>query len=151
MSNTPHPWSTYARLQEKLVRRSSIDDHTWGLEAGLNRLLAQEPPAAEDVDRAVRSEGRKERYRTVLRRIHLTVQESAGNQESLFEARQRLRRAAAQVTAEEWVLLRAVGEGYEYKELATTARVAAGTLRARVLRLRRVLVAHAGNGGVEVA
>lgn len=151
MSEIPHPWSAYARLQQTLARKRYVDDHSWGLEAGLNRLLVEEPPAGEDVDRAVRSESRKERYRRELRRIRLAVEDSTGNAEDALDARQRVRLAQAQVTAEEWALLRAVGEGYEYKEIAATAKVAAGTLRARVFRLRRILVARVGKRRSQVA
>lgn len=150
------PWGVYARLQQELGRSCYannhtwyVNDHTWGLEQGLNRLLAGNPPAGEEVDRAVRSESRKERYRTRLRRGRLAIEDSPRNPENALDARLRLHRAEAQVTVEEWALLRAVGEGHEYKEIAAVAKVAAGTLRARVLRLRRSLIAHAGKGGVK--
>ena len=135
-----HPWSAYERLQEKLARRRHVDDHTWGLEAGLNRLLARDLPAAEDVDRAVRSASRKERYRIQLRRVHLAVEDRTGNPEDALISRCCLRLLLAQITPKEWALLRAVGEGYKYKEIAVVERVAPGTLRARVLRLRRTLI-----------
>ena len=153
MSELPHRWSTYARLQTQLARSqgsdkrtSRIDDRTWGIEAALNQLLAEQPPAEEELDRAIRSASRRERYRKRLRRIHLPAEEPAGTsvEEDTFDARERLRRVAGRVTPEDSALLRAVGEGYEYKEIAASTKVAAGTLRARVLRLRRTLSGRAG-------
>jgi DNA-binding NarL/FixJ family response regulator len=153
MSEFPHQWSPYARLQTQLACNPGgsdeqtwrIDDRTWGIEAALNRLLAEEPPVEEELYRAVRSASRKERYRKRLRRIHLPAEEPAGTSvEDAFDARERLRHAAGHVTPEDSALLRAVGEGYEYKEIAASTKVAAGTLRARVLRLRRTLGVRAG-------
>jgi DNA-binding NarL/FixJ family response regulator len=143
MTDLPDHWRAYARLQEKLARRPQIDDYTWGLEAGLNRLLTEELPAPEEVDRAVRSESRKERYQEQLRRVHLAVEESAGKPDDAVDARRRLRVVRKLVTPVEWSLLRAVGEGYEYKEIAAVKKTAAGTLRAHVFRLRRTLLALA--------
>lgn len=141
MLELQHPWGAYALLQEHLAHRHYVNDKTWGLEAGMNRLLAGELSGEDDVDRAVRSESRKERHRTQLRRVHLAVEDSTEDPENALEARERLRLVEAQVTAaEDWALLLAVGEGHEYEEIATGANVASGTLRSRVLRLRRTLV-----------
>ena len=59
------------------------------------------------------------------------------------DARRRLRLITNQVTPEDFALLRAVGEGYEYKEFAAIKKSAPGALRARVARLRRNLLALA--------
>lgn len=152
MPELPHEWSTYTRLQAQLARSHGsheriwrIDDRTWGIEAALNRLLAEQPSAEEGIDRAIRSASRKERHRKRLRRIYLPAEELSGaSVEEAFDARERLRRVAGRVTPEDSALLRAVGEGYEYKEIAASTKVAAGTLRARVLRLRRTLSVRAG-------
>ncbi|MGC2830049.1 MAG: hypothetical protein WB994_10450 [Candidatus Acidiferrum sp.] len=147
MSDLPHPWSAYLRLQNKLARRRRIDDHTWGLEAGLSRILTGTIPCAEDVDRAVRSESRKERYRVQLRHAYLKTDDLTVKPipENAFDARRHLRRIRARVSAEEWALLRAVGDGFEYKELAVASNAATGALRIRVLRLRRRLAAFEGD------
>jgi hypothetical protein len=142
MTDLPDLWRAYARRQEKLSHRQQVDDYTWGLEAGLNRL-PEEIPVLEVIDRAARSESRKERYQQQLRRVHLAVEESAGNPDDAMDARRRLRGVRKLVTPEEWSLLRAIGEGYEYNEIAALKRTAAGTLRARVLRLRRSILALA--------
>ena len=112
----------------------------------MNRLLAK-PEAItteEDADLAVRSESRKERYRAELRRARIGLEGSDGNLEDALDARRRLSLIKAQVSPEQWALLRDVGEGREYNEIAANLRVAPGTLRARVLRLRRALVAAKG-------
>jgi hypothetical protein len=134
-------WGAYARLQEKLARRGRVDDRTWGLEAGLNRLLAAGLPAEEDLHRTIRSESRKERHRTKLRRTYLTDEASTGMLEHVVAARRRLRGIESRFPANDWILLRAVGEGHTYEEIARIAKVSPGALRARVLRLRRTLVA----------
>lgn len=141
MLKLTYPWSAYERLQDKLARSHRVDDRTWGLEAGLNRLLAGGFPAPEEVDRTVRSAGRRERYRAQLRRVHLAFEDKTQNPEDVFDSRCRLRLLLAQITLKEWALLRAVAEGHKYNELAAVERVAPGTLRARVLRLRRTLIA----------
>lgn len=157
MSEFPAEWNTYARLQAQLacshgrdMRTWRIDDRTWGIEAALNQLLSAQPSVEKEVDRTIQSASRKERYRKRLRRIHLPADESSETSvEDTFNARERLRRVAGRVTSEESALLRAVGEGYEYKEIAASTNVAAGTLRARVLRLRRTLGVHEGSPTVE--
>jgi len=143
MPDLPLHWGAYLRLQTKLARERQVDEHTWGLEAGLNRILTATITSDEDVDRTVRSEGRKERYRTQLRHVYLNTEDLAVKPicENALHARRRLLRIRSRVTAEEWALLRAVGEGFEYKELAVASKAATGALRIRVLRLRRKLAA----------
>jgi hypothetical protein len=144
MSEIPDPWSAYARLQEKLANRNQVDDYTWGLEAGLTRLLTENFPAVRDVERAVESESRKERYRAQLRRIYLNVEAFSEGPENALDARRRLRLIETRVAAEDWALLRAVGDGNHFKEIAIVKKLAPGALRARVFRLRRTLLALAG-------
>jgi DNA-binding NarL/FixJ family response regulator len=146
MSELPQRWRAYADLQEKLALRRQVDYQTWGLEAGLNRLLVHSGESAmiEDADLAARSESRKERHRRKLRRLHLAVTDSVGHPEDVLDARHRLRMAEEQVTAEEWALLRAVGEGEQYAKIATVVKVSVGVIRTRVFRLRRSLVARTG-------
>jgi DNA-binding NarL/FixJ family response regulator len=143
MNDLPDQWRAYARLQQILARRHQVDDHVWGIEAGLNRFLSEDPPALEDVERTARSASRKERYQKMLRRVHPVVQESPGNPEDTVDARHRLRVVTNLVTPEDLSLLRLVAEGYEYQEIATAKKTAAGTLRARVHRVRRTLIALA--------
>ncbi len=111
MPDLPLHWGAYLRLQTKLARKRQVDDHTWGLEAGLNRILTATIASDEDADRTVRSEGRKERYRTHLRHVYLNTDDLIVKPipENVVHARRQLLRMSARVTAEEWALLRAVG------------------------------------------
>lgn len=145
MSDLPHPWGAYSRLQAILARRFDVDDEAWGLEAGLNGLVAGEIPTDHDAERAIESASRKARHQANLRRIHLAVANASVDLESAIDARLRLRLAKSQVSPQDWGLLRAVGEGYEYSEVATASNVTAGALRARICRLRRTLVERAPN------
>lgn len=145
MSDLPHPWSAYSRLQSSLARRSYVDDEAWGLEAGLNGLVAGEISSDHDAERTIESASRKARHQATLRRIHVAVANASADPESAIDARLQLRSARSQVTARDWVLLRAVGEGYEYSELAIASRVTTGALRARICRLRRTLFERVAN------
>jgi len=138
MVELPHPWGAYARLQEQLDRRDQVDDLAWGLEAGLNRLLESLPP--NEIDHTVQSAGRKERYHAALRRANLTLEDGTGGSDpdGALDARDVLDDLQARVTPMEWGLLRAIGEGHEYSELAV-GEATPGALRARVFRLRRLL------------
>jgi hypothetical protein len=152
MPDLPDPWNSYARLQAELApshrsdqRTWRIDDRSWGIEAALTRLLAEEPAVVGQLDRTVQSASRKERHRKRLRRIHLPAGRSTGTSvEDALDARDGLRRVAQRVSAEDSAILRAVGEGHLYEEIGANTHVASGALRARVLRLRRILYAHTG-------
>lgn len=145
MADLPHPWGVYARLQAMLARRYQADDQSWGLDAGLDRLLTAQnkPPGEEEADRAVRSENRRERYRAQLRRVHLVLEDRMADPEEVVAARRALRAAQMMVSHEDWALLCAVGEGHEYAEIAAAQGVSVGQLRIRVLRLRRRLAGPA--------
>jgi DNA-binding NarL/FixJ family response regulator len=143
MTDLPEKWQVYLRLQERLASRPEVDDYSWGLEASLNRVLAEELLSAEDSDRSVRSESRKQRHQAQLRRKYAATQELSSHPDHVLEARLSLRLLKSLITPEEFSLLRAVGEGYDYGEIASANKVAAGTLRARVLRVRRKHVAIA--------
>ncbi len=140
MMDLPHPWGAYACLQTKLARRQRVDDLSWGLDAGLNLLLAgpEQPLGDAEVRRTVRSENRRERHHARLRRIHLPPEDYFADPEGAFAARQALRAAQVLVANDDdWALLCAVGEGYDYGEIAAARGVSTGQLRVRVLRLRR--------------
>ncbi|MGH9343569.1 MAG: hypothetical protein ACRD19_07405 [Terriglobia bacterium] len=147
MDDLPDQWRKYARLQEKLAKKQQVDDFAWGLEAGLNRLLESNVPPVEEVDRTVKSASRKERYQEQLRRAHLADQESAKNSADIVDARRRLHLIKHSVTSQEYALLLAVGEGYEYKELGANQNMDTGALRVRMMRLRHSLGSLGGTFG----
>ena len=75
------PWDRYACLQAQLRQGHRVSDRSWGIEAGLNRILSPElttqPPANDDIDRVVNNEERQQRHRAELRRRHLVNDEAA--------------------------------------------------------------------------
>lgn len=141
MAAIPQLWANYAQLQQRLASRSSIDDHSWGMEAQLDRLLEQPGCDDETLARVGASASRKARHRARLGRIYLTVQDSAPGPEAPACARRDLRSIRAAVNDNDWRLLVAVASGYGYDELAAERRVTTGSLRARVLRQRVRLAA----------
>jgi hypothetical protein len=90
----------------------------------------------------VASTARLERYRAQLRALYLNEEESVDPNVALqaIEARQILRLVKKSAANSDWVLLYEVAAGQEYTEIAARRRATAGSLRARVLRLRRSLV-----------
>ncbi len=140
----PHPWGAYAHLQ-KLSRRPYVDDRAWGYEAGLDLVvassLAGKLPCQNEIDRAVASGARLNRYRSRLRARYLQAEESAnpGTGMEDFEARQALQDIRDSLASSDWTLLWELALGGEYAEVARQRGVTAGSLRARVLRLRRSL------------
>lgn len=135
-------WDAYACLQGELAQRTRVDSRSWGLEAGLNHALTECVRDAGGIERAVQSASRKERHRAELLRKYATTLGGPGaDVEATVDARRRLRRIRGTVTVEEWVLLRAVGEGFKYTDIADRLKVKPGALRARVLRLRRAITA----------
>ena len=149
MSELPPPWNEYARHQAKLASRRRVDGTSWGLEAGLNRLLSKKDDeeqsqkerrlSEEDVDRIIQNESRNERYRAGLRKVYLTPVDTMNNVENALDARHQLQALQEQVSASDWDLLLAVGVGHEYEELAKARGVTSGSLRVRLLRHRTKL------------
>jgi hypothetical protein len=140
MAELPHPWGAYLRLQSQLKEHTCIDDLNWGLEAGLNSIVNTPKVAVAScvsdgaITRAVASEARRERHHAHLRRKHLVQSEAGHDPRQMLEARSNLRAIQSLVSASDWDLLVALGEGREYQELG-----APGRLRVRVLRLRHDL------------
>jgi hypothetical protein len=134
-------WSKYAQLQAELRDNHSVGDRSWGIEAGLNRILAapigESPANDNDIQRAVSSRQRRERHRAALRRLYLVNNEAGPHPEAFLQARAELRSIRAKVISSDWHLLCAVGVGLEYAEIATVKGASTGALRVRVSRLRR--------------
>jgi hypothetical protein len=137
----PHTWRAYARLQAELSRSHRISGRTWGLEEALNRIVWFESAVtditAEEIGRAEATGGRRERSRASLRARYLQPAADASDPGALVEVLEVLDRIEAIAGAPGWGLLCAVAEGREYREIAADMRVTPGSLRARVLRLRR--------------
>jgi hypothetical protein len=139
MSNLSSLWSAYSRLQTELAHRE-VNSQSWGLEAGLNSLLKfaldSQPPTTEDIDRTVASGRRRERHRTHLQLLYHPSPNETVHPDTALHCRHELLRIKAQLGIRAWTILRAVGEGWSYKELATAAGMTPGNLRVRILRLR---------------
>src|SRR5687767_11275135 len=136
MMDAPLEWDAYRRLQEELARNTTINQHAWGLEAGLHATLSG--ATGDDADRAVRSERRRERHRAKLRLVHIgggALVVPPVSVEAL-DARRALERLRVQLGARNWFLIRSIAEGEDYRSLSAVLGTAPGTLRARVHRLR---------------
>jgi hypothetical protein len=131
------PWSNYALLQAELRDDYSIGNRSWGLEAALNRLVSNNPPANDnEIQRVIKSEQRRERNRAALRRLHLG--NGAGfDPEASLQAQISLKSLKAKVSSSDWRLLFAVGIGRDYAEIVGANGGTAGALRVRVFRFRR--------------
>jgi hypothetical protein len=136
MDDLPELWSDYLRLQIALECSARVEASSWGLEAGLNRLLADQ--AVENVDRTVQSASRKERNRATLLTTYVRASDLLVDPigEAALDARRALRLVHQAVSSDLWELLRAVGEGHEFEELAVTFGARSGTLRTRLCRFR---------------
>jgi hypothetical protein len=131
-------WDRFAAIQAHLGSSTVVDDVAWGREHALNKMLeAHEILSAEDVERAVQSESRRERHHGAIRRRHAAGVANATNDPvQMLEGRQELELVRGQVTDSEWTLLNALGVGSGYAELAAQAGVTEGTVRVRALRAR---------------
>ena len=59
MEETEPDWAEYARLQKALDSKANVDNHAWGLEAGMNRPLDQKISTSQQTVRGGRVEGRR--------------------------------------------------------------------------------------------
>lgn len=153
MAEVPYPWRSYERQQKYLAQRTQVDDKAWGLEAGLNLIVATDPaasPASEiEIDRRVSSRTRLERYRSGRRDPFPDDDElpdpkwAAGTIEASVAAREILQRIENAAANSELEILLEVVAGHGYAEIAVRRGTTPGALRVRVVRLRRFLMALA--------
>lgn len=131
-------WDAYARLQRDLDRTRRVDSLAWGLEAGLDALLADDVSADPTGAMAVAAAARRERHRSATRR-HRMAPSLDGMLETgpQLDARAELRIVERTVSESDWYVLCAVGEGADYTSVAELLGVTAASLRVRVWRLRR--------------
>jgi hypothetical protein len=139
------PWGKYACLRAELQANRSVGNRSWGIEAGLNRILSagltSHPPANdEDIERAISNEQRRERHRAALRRRHLVKEEGGPDPETSLQARAELRSVRAKAIKSAWNLLCAVAVGHDFAEIAAAKGGTSGALRVRVFRLRREML-----------
>lgn len=144
MSDLPHPWDEYHRLQQQLDRSTNVNHQTWGLEAALDEVLTAVETSTtittEAIGRAMASAARLERYRAaLLEKMLKPLDPNDGVVDQTSDARETLEVLVMAVLPEDLDLLVAVGEGRPYAELAFEMGASPGALRTRVSRLRRSL------------
>ena len=146
----PHPWDVYEPLQAEL-RSTYMDSEYWGLEELANKVLdpaTMKSSANADTRKRMRAAAaRRERHRGHLR--HLRVIQAvaapidADAECKALEVREAIEYIRAEVTADDWALLKAVAVGRSYAQLARERGVSSGSLRVRVSRLRAKLIKKA--------
>jgi len=141
MSELPHRWCAYARCQEDLKTKIAVDRHSWGLEAQLNRLVAEDGATLSEaeLERIAQSESRKERHRAQLRETFLVADKVTASPEESVYARTQLQATRSGAGEDGWTLLCELGAGHGYGEIAVARGVSTGSLRVRAARLRRAL------------
>lgn len=140
MADIPHEWREYARKQIELSLNCRVDGWSWGIEAGLDRILdakaRDELLTTEDVDRAMNAARNREKHRGKLRLTYLDANQTTRHPEHALEARDELRQIQSCVSRSDWNLLSAIGVGRGYGEIAVLRKMTPGSLRVRVVRLR---------------
>lgn len=131
-------WAQYARLQ-RMLRKSSNAIPATAIEAAMDTVLESiangETLTDKQVDTLIANRGHRERKRKVIEATLPIGEEEVGGEDviasSLF-----LERLRRECTSDEYMLLIRVGAGFTYRELAITYSAPAGTVKARVHRLR---------------
>lgn len=155
MAELPFPWNIYEEKQKKLLRSHRVNESTWGLERGLDTLLAAVakdevgPEIERDFDRAVASRRWTERNRARLRRKYLQTPPefdpipqhhpasfSPRPVENQLYARIRTSRMRENVSPREWQILLGAAAGHECQAIAGVCGGSAGSIRTALSRLR---------------
>ena len=146
MAELPHPWDAYASYQNKLSKKSSVDDFAWGLESGLNKIL--DDPSALDVaqgdvlPRVVANGARRNRYDKALIRkfVEPATESITPSCEASVEARSDIRHLQRVLTLSDFRTLLAVGTGEKKAAIAESEKISAPALRARLARARALAI-----------
>jgi DNA-binding NarL/FixJ family response regulator len=144
----PFPWSTLLQLQTA-TNSQVVNARTKGQEEALN-LIVEElavgrvPMNAEAMERRYRTlsanRAVKYRYRTTLARqvaYEHQVRHYRSDLVEIMTLEQLTTLLSEDLTLQEWELLREIGEGIPYHEIASKIATPVGTVKARVSRLRR--------------
>ncbi len=142
MTELPHPWGAYARLQARSSRTSNIDSFSWGIEEEMSLFL--ENPltyATPDERRAKRiraTAARRERERAALRHEYADdIAPTPRNPILQFEAREALAQIESATTAAQWALLLAGAVGHDYADISRKHRIGISAARTQICRLRQ--------------
>ena len=118
----PDPWGAYMRLQSDLDATTQVNSRSWGLEAGLDAILAA--PArdgatlAADLSTAIATASRRERDRARRRRTFQLDLERPVDQPAVIEARVELAQLRRHLPAVDWQIVRSRAEGMDYQAIA---------------------------------
>jgi DNA-binding NarL/FixJ family response regulator len=146
----PFPWETLRHLQED-TDSFLVNSYTKGKEEALCSLVEELaagmiPSDAEAMERRYRTlstnRSAKYRYRSLLGgqiAYERQVQHSDYDPIELITLKQLTVLVSAELAAQEWELLREIGNGASYLEVARKLDVPIGTVKARVSRLRHKL------------
>ena len=134
-------WDEYLRLQASTAQIAKIDSHSWGKEEEMNffldNLSANSPNSAERSDRLRRTAARRERSRSqIIQRHQFEIVPESVDPTKYLEAREAVRRIMANLEPAQWQILLAHSMGHNYAEIATERKIAVGTVRIQVFRLR---------------
>jgi hypothetical protein len=143
----PSPWDAYMRLQSELDETTQVDNRSWGLEAGLDAVLAAAPgnvgAAVASLTTTIATAARRERHRARLRRIHSGPLWPAVDQPEAIEARVRIEQIRRMLAPADWRLISAVAMGTDYRAMGRSFRATPSSLRVRVVRIRNGLASVA--------
>jgi hypothetical protein len=142
----PDPWGAYMRLQFDLDAITQINSHNWGLEAGLDAILAAAAAArhsdtpAVDSSINIASASRRERHHARLRRVYQSELAPTVDQPAVLEARVELAQVRRLLPPADWRLISTVAMGVDYQAIARNIGGTPGGLRIRALRIRQTLL-----------
>ncbi len=145
MTDLPHPWAVYARLQTNLRRDYRVGDRSWGTEAAMHHILeaaSGAPPTEDEINQVIATSRRRERHRG-SRREPLLEDMATAHPEGALTARHELAAIRRKVGDRNWQLLTAIGIGSNYKEISIAVSIPPGAVRVKVLRLRASLAVAA--------
>jgi hypothetical protein len=133
----PPPWDAYLRLQTSLDDITKVNNRSWGIEAGLDAILAGAGVPGSLLTTMATAE-RRERHRARLRRTFSTALRPVVDQPARIEARIALGQIQRLLSLSDWQLISSVAAGLDYASLAISG-ARTGGLRVRVMRLRESL------------
>jgi len=143
MAALPHPWDAYATHQAELSNRASADDRSWGLEAGLNRILEEpnpeDAPHGKNLARVISNATRRSRYARELLARHFIFGEEAFDVIATLDANADLRQLEKALGPQELLTLVAAAYEDSGEAAAELCGVSYDTFRQRLTRIRKRL------------
>jgi hypothetical protein len=139
--NLPHPWGAYMRLQSELDSTTQVNGRAWGLESGLDAMLASITKGtvgaqAEEPLTTISTVQRRERHRARLLRTYQSELRPSVDQPENVEARVELAQLRRRLATSDWQLVTSLAMGMDYQSIAENIGATPGSLRIRVLRIR---------------